>query len=360
MKAVGVWQFGGPEQLRVVELPEPEPGPGEVRIRVHAAAVNPTDTLLRAGAHRARLAAVPPPYRPGMDAAGLIDKLGPELDGRLQLGQRVVALVLPSGPHGGAYAEQVVVPAASVVPAPAGADFPAASTLLMNALTARVALDSLALRPGQTLAVTGAAGAFGGYAIQLAKADGLRVIADAAPADEELVRTLGADEVVARGADVADRIRALVPGGVPGVADGALLNELALPAIADGGGLAVVRGWAPAAGASGNSSASGNSGASDNSAAAGTAGASGSSERGITVHPVLVSRAATDTAALDRLRAQVEQGVLTLRVARTLPAARAEQAHRLLEAGGVRGRLVLDFATGLDSAPAQVPASTTP
>ncbi|MDT7749904.1 MAG: NADPH:quinone reductase [Pseudonocardiales bacterium] len=345
MKAVGVWRFGGPEQLRVVELPDPEPGPGEVRIRVHAAAVNPTDTLLRAGAQQARLAAVPPPYRPGMDAAGVVDKLGPELDGRLQLGQRVVALVLPSGPHGGAYAEQVVVPAASVVPAPAGADFPAAATLLMNALTARVALDSLALRPGQTLAVTGAAGAFGGYAIQLAKADGLRVIADAAPADEELVRTLGADEVVARGADVADRIRALVPGGVPGVADGALLNELALPAIADGGGLAVVRGWAPASGASGT---------------AGASGTRGISERGITVHPVLVSRAAADTAALDRLRAQAEQGVLTLRVARTLPAAQAEQAHRLLEAGGVRGRLVLDFATGLDSAPAQVPASATP
>jgi NADPH:quinone reductase-like Zn-dependent oxidoreductase len=241
------------------------------------------------------------------------------------------------------------VPAASVVPAPAGADFPAAATLLMNALTARVALDSLALRPGQTLAVTGAAGAFGGYAIQLAKADGLRVIADAAPADEELVRTLGADEVVARGADVADRIRALVPGGVPGVADGALLNELALPAIADGGGLAVVRGWTPA---------SGNAGASGNFGASGTAGASGT--RGITVHPVLVSRAAADTAALDRLRAQAEQGVLTLRVARILPAAQAEQAHRLLEAGGVRGRLVLDFATGLDSAPAQVPAGATP
>jgi NADPH2:quinone reductase len=64
------------------------------------------------------------------------------------------------------------------------------------------------------------------------------------------------------------------------------------------------------------------------------------------------SRAAADTAALDRLRAQAEQGVLTLRVARILPAAQAEQAHRLLEAGGVRGRLVLDFATGLDTAPA--------
>ena len=115
-------------------------------------------------------------------------------------------------------------------------------------LTARVALDALAPRPGQIIAVTGTAGAFGGYAIQLAKADGLRVIADAAPADERLVRTLGADEVVARGDDVAERIRALVPDGVPGLADGAVLEERALPAVADGGGLATVRGWSGGAG----------------------------------------------------------------------------------------------------------------
>jgi NADPH:quinone reductase-like Zn-dependent oxidoreductase len=315
MKAVGVWEYGGPEALRVVELPDPEPGPREVLIRVHAAAVNPTDTLLRAGAHAARLAGVAPPYRPGMDAAGVVERLGAGVPERLRVGQRVIALVLPTGPHGGAYAERIVVPAESVVAAPAGADFPGAATLLMNAMTARVALDALALRPGQTLAVTGAAGAFGGYAIQLAKADGLRVIADAAPADEELVRTLGADDVVARGDGVADRIRALVPAGVPGLADGAVLDERALPAIADGGGLAVVRGW------------------------------SGTGPRGITVHPVLVSTRATDTAALERLSRQAEDGVLTLRVAEVLPATEAERAHRLLAAGGLRGRLILDFAT---------------
>ncbi|MFI5709614.1 hypothetical protein [Kribbella sp. NPDC051620] len=72
------------------------------------------------------------------------------------------------------------MPAASVVPIPSGAGFAAASTLLMNALTARVALDLLALPAGRTVAVTGAAGAFGGYAVQLAKSDGLRVLADAA------------------------------------------------------------------------------------------------------------------------------------------------------------------------------------
>ncbi|MFE2493302.1 alcohol dehydrogenase catalytic domain-containing protein [Streptomyces scopuliridis] len=82
----------------------------------------------------------------GMDAAGVIDQLGPGTDDRLALGQRVVAIVLFTGPHGGAYAEQVVVPAASVVPAPEGTDSPAAWTLLMNAMTARLALDALAGR----------------------------------------------------------------------------------------------------------------------------------------------------------------------------------------------------------------------
>jgi NADPH:quinone reductase len=154
-----------------------------------------------------------------------------------------VALVLPYGPTGGAYADEIVVPAASVVHAPKRTDLVHASTLLMNALTARLALDDLAIPPGGTVAVTGAAGAMGGYSIQLAKADGLVVVAEASEADEALVAELGADVVVRRGDDVAGRIRVALPGGVVGVIDGALLHERVLPALRDGGGLAVVRGW---------------------------------------------------------------------------------------------------------------------
>lgn len=311
MKAVGAKKFGGPEVLEVLELPEPQAGPGEVRIRVHAAAVNPTDTALRAGFRYG--GEHEPPYVPGMDAAGVIDQLGPGVGDRLSVGQRVVAIVLPRGSRG-AYSEQVVVPAESVVPAPAGVDFPAAATLSMNGMTARLAVDALALSPGDTVAVTGAAGAFGGYVIQLAKAEGLHVIADAKPEDADLVRELGADDVVDRGDAVTARIRELRPEGVPGLADGAVLNERALPAVADGGTLVTVRGWREPA------------------------------DRGITVHPVLVGKAATDTAALDRLARQAEDGVLSLRVARVFPAEQAAEAHRLFEAGGVRGRLVLDFS----------------
>ena len=112
----------------------------------------------------------------------------------------------------------------------------------MNGLTAQYALDLLDLPKGAILAVTGAAGAFGGYMVQLGANRGLRVIADSSAADEDLVRSLGAHEVIRRGDDIADRIRALVPDGVDGLADGSIQNELLLPAVRDDGGFATVRG----------------------------------------------------------------------------------------------------------------------
>jgi NADPH2:quinone reductase len=312
MKVVGVDEFGGPEALRVFELPDPHAGPGEVRIRVHAAAVNPTDTYVRNGARAEQLKASPPPYVPGMDVAGVLDEIGEGVTTDLVVGDRVMAIVLPKGSHGG-YSESIVVPAESVAAAPAGSTHAEASTLPMNGLTARLALDLLALHPGDTLAVTGAAGAFGGYMVQLGKADGLTVIADASPADEQLVRDLGADVVVPRGDDVADRIREVMPGGVDAVADGAVQHTLVLPAVRDGGAIAAVRGFA------------------------------GDTERDITIHPVWVREYVTAQAAIDRLRQQAADGVVTLRVARTFPAEEASEAHRLLEAGGTRGRFVLKF-----------------
>ena len=182
----------------------------------------------------------------------------------------------------------------------------------MNGLTARQSLDQLALSPGQTLAVTGAAGCYGGYVVQLAKAEGLRVIADASSADEALVQSLGADVVVPRGDDIADRIRVVAPEGVDGLADGAVQNELAVGAVRDGGAFASVRGWA-------------------------------GDERGISFHRTMVTGYDHRADLLDQLRAQAEAGVLTLRVAATYPAEQAAEAHRRLEAGGTRGRCVIEF-----------------
>lgn len=313
MRGVGVVDFGGPQVLRVVDLPEVHAGAGEVRLRVHAAAVNPTDTALRDGSRAEALRKIPPPYIPGMDAAGVIDEIGPGTPTDLAVGDAVMAMVIPTGSHG-AYRESIVLAADSVVKAPAGSTHVEAATLPMNGLTARMSLDELVLEPGQTLAVTGAAGCYGGYVVQLAKADGLHVIADASDADEQLVRDLGADIVVPRGDDIAVQIRKVAADGVDGLADGAVQNELAVGAVRDGGSFASVRGWGGGAG-----------------------------EREITFHRTLVRGYDHRADLLDQLRQQTEDGLVTLRVAATYSPEQAADAHSRLEAGGTRGRCVITF-----------------
>jgi NADPH:quinone reductase len=317
MKAVGVMAFGGPEELHVLELPSPEPSAREVRIRVYAAAVNPTDLIFRSGGQAWLIGRRRPPFVPGTDVAGVIDQLGADANHRLAVGDRVIALVPASGSHGGAYAEQIVAPAASVVHAPYKLDFPAASTLLLSALTARLALDALALRPGQRLAVTGAAGAVGGFAIQLAKADSIHVVADAAPSDLTRVQHLGADIIVRRGDEVARAIRAAVPDGVHGLVDASGQEGMVLPAVVDAGALAVLNGWP------------------------------GPTERKIILRTIHSRAAVRDTAVLERLVEQAESGVLTLTVADVVRPEEAVDAHRRVAAGGVRGRIVLDFSPEL-------------
>ncbi len=311
MRGVGLFEFGGPEVLRVLELPESHAAAGEVRIRVHAATVNPTDTLLRNGSRADALRDVRPPYIPGMDISGVIDEIGAGTKTDLVIGDKVMAMVLPGASHGG-YRESIALSADSVVRAPKGSTLVEAATLPMNGLTARQSLDQLALKRGQTLAVTGAAGCYGGYVVQLAKADGLRVIADASSTDEQLVRSLGADIVVPRGDDIAAQIRKVAPGGVDGLADGSFQSALAVGAVRDEGGFASVRGWS-------------------------------GEERGITFHKTSVRSYDRRADLLDRLRQQVEDGLITLRVAATYSPEQAADAHRRLEAKGTRGRLVILF-----------------
>jgi NADPH:quinone reductase-like Zn-dependent oxidoreductase len=312
MRAVVMKEAGDAEVLRVSELPAPHAGAGEVRISVNAAAVNAGDLLLRQGGGPSAVEIL------GMDAAGIIDEIGPGTTTDLKLGDRVMAFVQPLRPAGGAYARKVVLPADWVVQAPQGTSDVEASTLPMNGLTALLAMDTLALSPGETVAVTGAAGGLGGYVVQLAHIAGLRVIADAAPADVNLVRGLGADIVVARGDDFATQVREHVPAGVDGLVDTALVGAAALGAIRDNGVLVNVR---PSAGS-----------------------APLHPERGIDFRLISVADYGGRQDKLEQLRRHVENGRLTLRVAATFPPEHAAQAHRRLEAGGTRGRLVIDFS----------------
>jgi len=312
MRAVGLMKHGGPDVLQIVDVPEVRPGPGQVRLRVYAAAVNPTDTMARNGSRAAEQKADLPPYIPGMDAAGIVEEVGTEVTTGVAVGDRVMAMVCPKGSHG-AYREEIVLEQHAVVAAPTGTSHVEACTLPMNGLTARQSLDLLNLSAGQVIAVTGAAGAYGGYVIQLAKADGLIVIADASEADRDLVSALGADIIVERGDDVTVRFREHFPDGVDGVADGAVLNEKIIPAVKNSGAFTSVRRFI------------------------------GDPQRNIRFTATSVRDYDCEYEKLDRLRQQAEAGILTLRVAEAMPAVNASEAHRRLEAGGTRGRLVLEF-----------------
>jgi NADPH:quinone reductase-like Zn-dependent oxidoreductase len=309
MRAVGIPEPGDADVLTVIDRPVREAREGEVRIAVKAAAVNPTDIGLRQRGG----GDLPPPWTPGMDAAGTIESVGPGVD-RFEPGQDVMAAVAPRRPEGGAQAELIVVPAGSVAPIPDGATLEQAATLPMNGLTAILGLELLALSDGQTLAVSGGAGLLASYVIPLAKLRGLRVIADAKPEDEELVRSFGADVVVARGQRFNDAVREEAPEGVDALYDTALLKRSAFPAIRDGGQIAVVRGWDE-----------------------------GEPERGIQVQKVWVFEVLQRTDWLEQLRELASDGRLKLRVASEHPPERAADAHRAMEAGGLRGRALIVF-----------------
>ena len=311
MRAVTIPRPGGPEVLEVADRPVREPGADEVRVAVRAAAVNPTDTGLRAtGAE-----GLGPPWVPGMDFAGVVESVGPGVE-QLEVGDRVMGAVTPRRPEGGAQAELVLAPAASVVGMPDRATFAEASTLPMNGLTAELGLDMLGLAAGQSLAVSGGAGLLASYVIALAKARGLEVVADAKPEDEELVRSFGADAVLPRGGGFVAAVRERYPDGVDGVYDTAGLRGTVLGAIRDGGGIAVIRGW-------------------DDSPV----------ERGIQVHAVRVATVLERTDWLRELRQMASDGRIALRVAVELPPEQAAEGHRLMGAGGLRGRAVIVFGS---------------
>lgn len=209
-RAVVHTAFGGPEVLTVVEVPSRPLGAGELRVRVEAAGVNPVDAKLRSGRR-----ASPPidgPRRVGIDAAGVVVEVGPEVDGfRPGL---PVALVDVRG----AYADEVVVTADRAFPRPSGVSAAQGAALGVPVGTAYQSLRSLAIGPDDTLLVHGASGAVGRAAVQFAVLLGARVIGTSSQRRAEGLRSLGAT-VVPYGEGLAGRVRDAAPEGVTAALD---------------------------------------------------------------------------------------------------------------------------------------------
>lgn len=201
--------FGGPEVLSVTEIDPPVPGPGQVGIAVRTAAVNPIDWKLYSGAFGTDPAALP--MRLGFEVAGTVTAIGGGVADR-QVGDEVIARVQ------GGYADAVVADADAVVGKPAELDFVQASGLLLAGGAAMHCLVATGVGPGDTVLIHGAAGGVGHLAVQVAVAKGARVIGTASERNHELIRRLGGDPV-SYGPGLADRVRALAPGGVTAAID---------------------------------------------------------------------------------------------------------------------------------------------
>ncbi|MGW6035013.1 NADP-dependent oxidoreductase [Gordonia terrae] len=316
MRAVVIPRFGTPDVLEVRNVEVRPAGEGEVRIAVAATAVNPTDIATRSGLVAAAYRDFDPPYIAGMDAAGVIESVGPgSASDRFAVGDEVMSIVMPRRPEGGAHAELIVVPTAAVVPKPSTLSIEQAAMLPMNGLTALEALSVLDLGPGATLAITGGSGFLAAFVMTLARRRGIHVIADGRPDERDRIRKHGAAEVVARGPGVEERIRSAAGGGVDAVLDTALIGSSLYPCIVDGGVLACVRtfdGVPP--------------------------------ERGILVREVWVRERLLDTDGLTELATLADEGLFDFLIAtgRFAPE-QAADAHRMIEAGGVRGRPLILF-----------------
>ncbi|MFI5844972.1 NADP-dependent oxidoreductase [Catenuloplanes sp. NPDC051500] len=201
MKALLFAAYGGPEVLTVAEIPEPHAGPGEIRIAVRVAGVSPADDALRSGAWK-EFFPVPLPYVVGVDAAGIVDEVGPGVEG-VRPGDEVYGV----RPRGAATAEHAVFDLWG--PRSARWSWAEAGGAAGGVATASHALTELGIGEGDTLLLDGASGGVGAVAVQIAVARGIRVIGTAGPANQEFLASLGA-EPVAYGPGLPDRIGARV------------------------------------------------------------------------------------------------------------------------------------------------------
>ena len=210
-RAVMLTKKGGPEGLRIVELPVEPPGAGQLRLRVRAAGVGSTDLIVLAGKYRY---APEIPLVPGYEVAGVVEAIGADVTG-FKVGQRVAALTVY-----GSFAELLVREAEHFLPIPDGVSDPDAAAVILNYVTAWQMIHRVAkVRPGQTALVTGAAGGVGTAALQLLRLAGVKTYGAASPPKHATVRSLGAIPIDYRAGPLDRLTRALEPKGVDAVFD---------------------------------------------------------------------------------------------------------------------------------------------
>ena len=297
MKAVRFSRFGGPEVLEIVDLPDPHPGPGQVRIAVRAAGINASDWKKRQGLMDEEL-----PQTLGYEAGASSMSLG-------SVSRMWLSAIAYSGSLKRLWPRPNRLCSPNYAVIPTSIDFPGAAALPAAIETATRALDQLGVRRGTTVLVNGASGSIGSAAVQLAVLRGARVIGTAGAANQEYLRSLAAEPVV-YGEGLVERVHAVAPDGVDlalDVAGNGILPEL-IELAGDPANVVTLADFA------------------------------GAQKYGVTF-----SRGDTGRAVhvLDEIGELIHSGRFTLPAIQTFPLAEVAEAHRVGEAGRVRGKLVL-------------------
>jgi NADPH:quinone reductase len=304
--------FGGPEVLAVIDEEVGEPGAGQVLLEVRAAGTNPIDYKLYSGARGKDPSSLPMSL--GLEASGVVLAVGDDAQGpagAVHVGDEVIAFHAP-----GSYAERVIVGASAVVPKPPTLSFDEGAGLMLAGTTAVHALRAVGVTRGETLVLHGASGGVGQLAVQLAVAQGVRVIGTASESAFDELRRLGAEPVV-YGDGLVDRIRELAPDGVDAAIDSVGTDEAidtSLELVADRRRIATLA----------------------------------NTPRGLEVGiQALGSAPGADPGWEIRSQARLElvqlaeKGLIEVTVVATYPLAQAAEAHRQLATGHTHGKIIL-------------------
>ncbi|EYR64572.1 alcohol dehydrogenase [Actinotalea ferrariae CF5-4] len=307
MRAIAYTTYGGPDVLELTDLPTPKVGPDSVLVRVRATSVNPVDWKVREGYLDGLMDTVFPVV-PGWDVAGVVEQVGLDVH-ELEVGDEVFGYVRKDVVGGGTTAELVAAPVRTLAHKPQTASFEEAAAIPLAGLTAYQALHRLGVTEGDTVLIHAAAGGVGGFAVQIARALGARVIGTAGERNHDHLRALGA-EPVAYGDGLVERVRALAPDGVDVVLD--LVGDGAVATTPEVGTADVRVGSVADA---------------EVTAVGGTY--------------MWVRPSSTDLAALAAL---VDQGKVRTDVAQVFPLEETAAAHELSASGHVRGKVVVRVA----------------